>query len=923
MRTQPVSLGVVNFAAEGNSVEKEKALTEVNNTPQDKGKGKATLPLVSAAIAIASLGVALSKRKPQKTGELDELVKVLKEELDKLKQAQEKEGVPDKVREMISAVSEEVEKLKQQGNIDGLRKLLSDLDSKINLTKDFFTETIEVNGRYMNLATTLNSVTGEARTTMENTLRTESARRMLGCVPKLGTIPKGGIIRIPTSEYKGIASTGGLAIVPKEIAENLSRMIAGRQDLQVVVDIPMYRGLVERTGANGTSKTCYNRLSRNSDGTYRYFQVRDEIENGVASRKEQVLADKLQKIDTMNLKIKTDSRIEDTIVDVFMGETRLELKSLEPEKEFSAEVLNLINDFKANGDPGTSKRFGALEIFKGTDGEIKYYTNVKTILYDNGIDGKFDLNVPTSNASNIYNDRAIAAGETERFTYFSKFFYEQLLKSDEASGSLRADLIIGNDWQTGPISAMIRQLTTVRKAYGLSPDIADKVYNTPILTIMHNAALSGGVWHSQEKLLNIMFGEHAAEIVKNSHMPNLEIIGKTGGLSGGLFNGLMDGSGINPQMMAVAYSDYIIPVSQGYSREIATSDTLGHARRKLYEFRAREGAYSDVNNLKLIANNSGVSPDLVVSAKPTMLGITNGSDKANNTLTQKVANELAKKLDLPIGTFKSYSPELDPLEWHNANKKAAIAKIKRDIDLARESGGKNNPMLIEMPMETDLTGVTENTPVFVCAGRIVEQKGLDILAQSIMDFYKNFKGKDYPVFYIQGIGDNRYNQAIIDVKKQLAKENSDAAKRIVFANLFSEPGRFDCAKLVADFSMCPSWFEPCGLAHKEIGLYSGAGAVVTRTGGLTEGLREGVNCFSSDFAPEKDRLMDNAANYAKAIQEAVNVHSDKNKYREVVKSMLDANFDWAREGGPIYEYTRLFEELGVLNHEAATAKITR
>lgn len=44
------------------------------------------------------------------------------------------------------------------------------------------------------------------------------------------------------------------------------------------------------------------------------------------------------------------------------------------------------------------------------------------------------------------------------------------------------------------------------------------------MTIMHNAGLSGDSWHSQPKLLNIMFGEHAAVIAKNAWMPKMQIL---------------------------------------------------------------------------------------------------------------------------------------------------------------------------------------------------------------------------------------------------------------------------------------------------------------------------------------------------------------------------------------------------------------
>lgn len=43
----------------------------------------------------------------------------------------------------------------------------------------------------------------------------------------------------------------------------------------------------------------------------------------------------------------------------------------------------------------------------------------------------------------------------------------------------------------------------------------------PIITILHNVEYKGSVGFSQERMFNIMFGEHAAKIVENAHMPDI------------------------------------------------------------------------------------------------------------------------------------------------------------------------------------------------------------------------------------------------------------------------------------------------------------------------------------------------------------------------------------------------------------------
>lgn len=48
---------------------------------------------------------------------------------------------------------------------------------------------------------------------------------------------------------------------------------------------------------------------------------------------------------------------------------------------------------------------------------------------------------------------------------------------------------------------------------------------------------------------------------------------------------------------------------------------------------------------------------------------------------------------------------------------------------------------------------------------------------------------------------------------------------------------------MSDFTVMSSWFEPCGLVHKEIAAFSGSIPIVNKVGGLTDGLTDGVNAI--------------------------------------------------------------------------------
>ena len=228
-----------------------------------------------------------------------------------------------------------------------------------------------------------------------------------------------------------------------------------------------------------------------------------------------------------------------------------------------------------------------------------------------------------------------------------------------------------------------------------------------------------------------------------------------------------------------------------------------------------------------------------------------------------------------------------------------------------------------MPESTDLSGVTANTPVFALAGRIEDQKGIDIYAKGILEFYKNYKGSEYPVFYLQGIGKPQYVQYFLDAKKELAKTNPKAAQRMVAAGLFSEPGRYEGCKMMTDFTPMPSWFEPFGLVHKEIAKFNGAVPVINEVGGLTANLNDEINAlfvkFQHRFDPNIDAVKINGENLGKIFEKAVNIYQDKEKFANMLKESLNADHGWLTKDGPIDNYIKLFERLNVFKPDTVNA----
>ncbi len=931
-----------------NQFKEKKPLPVTNNAasiaspPRNPNNNNKTLAYVSSTIALASLGVttaiAIKNGKLNKT--ITKLAKDLNKTTSELTQIQENlqkpatdlttdiqrevraaadtlsTGLDTKIKKSVEALSEEVNRALadkdkqikdlgkwQDGQIEDIRnRVASSGQAPIQPVKaaglqEINLQPVEVNGMQLNLASVLNGY-GKHTWDLENSLRAESARRIFGIVDRSGLIPPDEImVRMPTSEFKNFTSTGGMSVVPREVLANLGAIINNKQKARLIVDTPLYLGQVE--------DNVYYSIVRQADGTFSY----------ISSKSKEPLAT-LEKIDTMHLPIYTENGRTNEAVELYMAhnlEQAVDLTHLR--SRLSKDLAEQIDEAISKGEP--------FEIESGNL-KVKYAPEegitepLATIKYDAVFykSDKFRMDGPVvdGNAKNIYNNLTHEAGETERFAYFDKFFYEHLLRNAESSTQqLRADLIIGNDWQTGGISAMMKLLTTARRFFGLDPAIADKMYNTPVMTIMHNAGLSGNVWHSQAKLLNIMFGEHAAMITRNAWMP------KNVNLNGDSLNGLFHGNNLNPQTMAAAYSDILVPVSKGYGNEMASHSGFGGANHDIFRMRARYHEYSDIEHLKYIARQNGLDPNLVSRENTSYRPITNGCDRVNNTLTNTVANKIEEAVGLKKGSLRVPKHGEDIVNIHNHNKDVYLNKVKSEIDMARNYQG--NPLNIELAEMTNLEGVTVDTPVFSTAGRIVDQKGLDIYAQAIEEILERHHWEDnLPVFYAQGVGDRVHIDQLLDVKRRIAqKYGQKVADRIVFARVFSEPGRYDGCKLMSDFTIMSSWFEPCGLVHKEIAAFSGAIPIVNKVGGLTDGLTDGVNAIFANFRPKFDNYWDalqhNRYEFANAIDRAMSIFKNKDEFNKILRNSYAADHSWLKENGPMEEYVKVLVDLKVLKPE--------
>lgn len=908
-----------NFRADGVTpvvpVQQQAAATPVKSNSTLE---KAT-PIVTSAVALASLGLATyalvkNPRQIKELGnKLDGVTHSLADTTNGLKESISK--VEEKVTNEVSGLKTNIDGVRtnfeqtvnevRTGFNDGLNGVRGELNEVRSTARaahgvNMLSRDVEINGQHFQLASVMHGY-GKEEGKLTDTLRTESTRRILGAVKPI-ELPENAMIRVPTAEYAGFAKTGGLAIVPKELTANLGAVINNKQKAELIVDTPMYLGQVENSQ--------FFSIVKKGD-KYQYINKKNGKENVMAT---------MSKIDEMHVPIYTDKGKSVERVEVFMSdEMRTPVDYEDTLTQFDEKTAAEIREAIASGkeyDTHLVKFTPPADVDEGPKAEVKYHT----VFYKND---KFNMSGPVQDGKvkNIYNDQTTAAGETERNVYFGKYFYENLLSNHEtADKKLKADLIIGNDWHTGPISAMTRLLTPAKKAMGLEPELADKVQNTPIITIMHNFKLQGTVWHSQDKLLNVMFGEHAAKIAENAWMP------QKAGMPGHLMNGLFSGRDLNPQTMAMSYADDIVFVSRGNFNEAANVMEKGGTNFALASMRGRTHQYADRAYLEEIGMAAGIRPE-EVGKYPTAKGITNGCDRVNNALTGKKARTLETQLNLRVGSLMcDDKAKLDPFMAHQNNKKVYLAKVVEEVKLARDTKGKENPLKIHDPAHTDLTGVDENTLVFGMAGRIVDQKGIDIYASGYEEFIRrgNYDKANPPVCWLNGIGDEQYINAFMASKARVSEIDPLAGQRMIFSGVFGEAGRYDGTKMMSDISVMSSWDEPCGLVHKEIGYTSGSVSMVNEVGGLRDGLKgyikdggdknQGANSIFVKFVDKDthsydDALRQNSQSWADAFETASEWYKNKDSFADGVKNSYLARHDWLR--GKVQEYVEIGKRHGV------------
>jgi starch synthase len=189
-----------------------------------------------------------------------------------------------------------------------------------------------------------------------------------------------------------------------------------------------------------------------------------------------------------------------------------------------------------------------------------------------------------------------------------------------------------------------------------------------------------------------------------------------------------------------------------------------------------------------------------------------------------------------------------------------------------------------------ITGDVLARPVIGMVSRMVDQKGLDLIAAAAGELVSLDA-----TFVIVGTGESRYQ----DMWQHLARWRSDRVG--VFVGF--DERRAHLVEGGADMFLMPSRFEPCGL-NQMYSLRYGTVPIVRAVGGLVDTVKpydartgRGTGFMFAEYRP---------AAMMEAIHAAVSAFSNRKVWTRLQKSGMKADFSWDRSAR---EYVKMYSRL--------------
>lgn len=214
--------------------------------------------------------------------------------------------------------------------------------------------------------------------------------------------------------------------------------------------------------------------------------------------------------------------------------------------------------------------------------------------------------------------------------------------------------------------------------------------------------------------------------------------------------------------------------------------------------------------------------------------------------------------------YRKFDPAVDPLIASNFDINSLGRRVSNKLILQERAG---------LPVNAEI-------PLLGMVGRVVEQKGFDIIDMGMGALDSLLPEADIQ-FVLQGTGETRYTDSL----KKLEDLYPDKARMFLTLD-------FSLAQLIfagCDIFLVPSRFEPCGLSPL-IAMRYGAIPVARRSGGLAETVQDYFLDQSSGLGFLFGKY--DASELLAAIRHALITFQQKDEWRKLMMRAMTTDFSW-------------------------------
>ncbi len=263
-----------------------------------------------------------------------------------------------------------------------------------------------------------------------------------------------------------------------------------------------------------------------------------------------------------------------------------------------------------------------------------------------------------------------------------------------------------------------------------------------------------------------------------------------------------------------------------------------------------------------------------------------------NTVSETYANETREVEHLGYGLSETlrqkgedYLGILNGVDYEDWNPETDPYIVKpysiESVDQKRENRSR-------LLANNGLDYSKENYPVIGMISRLVDHKGVDILAQALE------KMLTWDLFFVLlGTGDHRYHRLFEQIKMRFPHK---FGLNLTFSNRMAHEIEAGC-----DFFLMPSRYEPCGL-NQMYSMKYGTIPIVRHTGGLADTVQD----FNDETQEGWGFVFDDydAKSLLKTVWRAVTFFPKKKLFKNLVVRSMQHDFSWdvsARKYKQVYQ----------------------